>query len=149
MNATAKRPRSAASAIQAPAVATRAAAPAAKKARRAPALASAVPSPMATVAPDDDAAPHHGVVPAISAELAVPDLETLLSGPSQFWQACWSSGLQIQVDSWQACMAQTQAMMRAWHQFITGMAWPDPLTDRSLWWAMANLPQSLFSDAQV
>lgn len=51
--------------------------------------------------------------------------------------------MRMQADAWRMACAQAQTAVQCTHQLLVGLGWPDPLTDRSLWWAAEHFPESL------
>lgn len=52
------------------------------------------------------------------------------------------TAMRLQTDLWELASSQARALLPLTHQLCTTWAWPDPLTDRSLWWAAKNWPES-------
>lgn len=134
------------------------------RARPAATAQQRVAAPAATVAPAASATPRATLHTGVFGAPALP-----LAGLAQDAQAFVAEGQQAATDAWVSMMqtwfgalgtamntaAQMQAemlklaggeasagLLPLMHQAFSSWALPDPMTDRSLWWAARNWPSS-------
>lgn len=126
------------------------AAPAGKAApRRKPAAApratrAAIAAPILAAVPDTTALMAQGAQSLVQEGQAAATKAwmELSTGWFKVWAAALDNSVRMQAEMWQQLTGQTAGALPMVHQMFTAWALPDPLTDRSLWWSVENLPAS-------